>query len=172
LGLHAGGVQRGRHRRLARAHLPSEAPRRRNLRGVPAPARAHKVRSRGACGPKSKQTKNKQPHSKQAYAPWCPRYSKFPVVVPSATPGYHAHYQPAHLAALGVQSATQQGPATARRWIRAIACDPVLRGFAAALADYLEVSCGRRAQTPRGALSLALFRPDLSVRASRRTPPH
>lgn len=76
------------------------------------------------------------------------KYSKFPVVVPSPTPGYHAHYEAAHLAAVGeAQAANSSGvPAAARGWVDALGADPVRRGFAATLAAYLEDAT---AQGPR-----------------------
>jgi len=68
------------------------------------------------------------------------RYSKFPVVVPSPTPGYHAHYEASYLKTIG-SAKDACGPVATQGWMEALLSqnDPTVRGYAATLAAYLEV---------------------------------
>ena len=158
----AGSVQRGGGARVRSPHLPGPAPGGGNLRGIPTAQGPHQVRIEGGGNNDDGDAEKSQviifflldvllvsPSQVFIHLPMylfpC-RYSKFPVVVPSPTPGYHAHYEGPHLKAVGLNQEAC-GPNATRGWVEALSLQggdkdsdgPIMRGYATTLANYLEV---------------------------------
>ena len=85
-----------------------------------------------------------RPQEAEVFGEFPPRhelglYTKFPVVVPSATPGYSAHYTDGHL-----EVEAGRGTVVCGVPVTAFADDPRTRGYLSIMVEYFEEACRPR----------------------------
>jgi len=80
-------------------------------------------------------------------------YTKFPVIVPSSTPGYHTTYTDTYL----TQQAAAAAPSSATSAIASLAISPHTKGYAITLGEYLHSACGPKRGSLAGGARTALW---------------
>lgn len=89
-------------------------------------------------------------------------YTKFPVIVPSSTPGYHTEYSETYL----VQQAAAAPPSAATSQVAALAVSPATKGYVNTIGEYLVSSCGPKRGLGERTTLWGLQRPPLNGKQS------